>query len=395
MKGWARRPLAQLASRISDGSHNPPKGVEMSGFMMLSSKNVFDDQLSFDAPRYLSAADFKTEDRRTFVSAGDVLLTIVGTIGRTAVVPTDAPAFTLQRSVAVIRPDRSVVDSRFLMYALMSGSEALNAQARGVAQKGIYLEALREFGIDHPPLPEQRRVVSILDEAFEGIATAKANAEKNLQNARELFETYLGATFAQEGEVVQLSKCATAISDGDHAPPPKSPTGVPFITISNVDKETRRIDFNDTFTVSREYFDALKPHRKPKNGDVLYTVTGSFGIPVLVQDDGEFCFQRHIGLIRPKSDIDSRWLMYALLSPQVRAQAEAGATGTAQRTVSLGVLRAMTVPKIGVEEQRRIAARIDALNDEVGRLKNIARAKLAALDELKKSLLHQAFTGAL
>ena len=115
---------------------------------------------------------------------------------------------------------------------------------------------------------------------------------------------------------MQLSKCATDISDGDHAPPPKSPTGVPFITISNVDKESRRIDFSDTFTVSREYFEALKAHRKPKRGDVLYTVTGSFGIPVLVEDDGEFCFQRHIGLIRPKPDVDSRWLTYALLSPR-------------------------------------------------------------------------------
>ncbi len=194
---------------------------------------------------------------------------------------------------------------------------------------------------------------------------------------------------------MQLSKCATDISDGDHAPPPKSPTGVPFITITNVDKETRRIDFSDTFKVSREYFQALKPHRRPQPGDVLYTVTGSFGIPVLVEDDGEFCFQRHIGLIRPTPDVDSRWLMYALLSPQVRAQAEAGATGTAQRTVSLGVLRGISIPKIGVEDQRQIAIQVDAMSDAVARLKDIARAKSAALNELKKSLLHQAFTGVL
>ena len=290
---------------------------------------------------------------------------------------------------------RSRIDHKFLYYYLGSIVDLLNDLGTGATFKELSGGKLKEVPVPVPPLPEQRRIVAILDEAFEGIATAKANAEKNLQNARELFETYLRATFSQEGEVVQLSKCATDISDGDHAPPPKSPTGVPFITISNVDKETRRIDFSDTFTVSREYFQALKPHRRPQSGDVLYTVTGSFGIPVLVEDDGEFCFQRHIGLIRPTSDVDSRWLMYALLSPQVRAQAEAGATGTAQRTVSLGVLRSMSIPRIGIEEQRQIATQVDAMSNSVARLKDIARAKSAALDELKKSLLHQAFTGAL
>jgi len=295
-----------------------------------------------------------------------------------------------------IRP-KPGADPNFLAQLLRSPRyrEMLERAATGTTMKNISNATLANLSIALPPASEQRRIVAILDEAFDGIATAKANAEKNLQNAQELFKTYLGTAFAQEGEVLQLSACTTDISDGDHAPPPKSPTGVPFITISNVNKETRRIDFSDTFTVSPEYFQALKPHRKPQRGDVLYTVTGSFGIPVLVEDEREFCFQRHIGLVRPRPDVDSRWLMYALLSPQVRAQAEAGATGTAQRTVSLGVLRRITLPKIGAEEQRRIAAQVDSLSDEVGRLKNIARAKLAALDELKRSLLHQAFSGAL
>ena len=295
-----------------------------------------------------------------------------------------------------IRPDPAVSREYLFHWLSMDATvKSIDATSTGARMPRANMNAVLGFQIPVPPLAEQRRIVAILDEAFDGIATAKANAEKNLQNARELFETYLGATFSQEGEVVQLSKCATEISDGDHAPPPKSPTGIPFITISNVDKETRRIDFNDTFTVSREYFQALKPHRKPRRGDVLYTVTGSFGIPVLVEDAVDFCFQRHIGLIRPTPDVDSRWLMYALLSPQVGAQAEAGATGTAQRTVSLGVLRCMTVPRIGVDEQRRIAAQVDAVSDAIARLKDIARAKSAALDELKKSLLHQAFSGAL
>jgi type I restriction enzyme S subunit len=194
---------------------------------------------------------------------------------------------------------------------------------------------------------------------------------------------------------VRLSDLATDITDGDHLPPPKSPTGVPFITIGNIVKETRQIDFADTYMVPHAYFNALKPNKTPKEGDVLYTVTGSFGIPVLVSATVKFCFQRHIGLIRPKSDTDSAWLYYLLLSPQVFKQANNGATGTAQKTVSLKLLRSFEVPKVTPKQQQAAVAKLDTLSAETQRLATLYERKLAALEALKKSLLHQAFTGQL
>lgn len=249
-----------------------------------------------------------------------------------------------------------------------------------------------------PTLEEQHRIVTLLDEAFADIATAKANAEKNLQNARELFNSHLDAivVHAQEnGEIAALSELATDITDGDHMPPPKVEHGLPFITIGNIDKQTRTIDFADTFKVPREYFDALKANKKPMRGDVLYTVTGSFGIPVLVEDDAEFCFQRHIGLIRPKAAVDSTWLHYLLQSPQVFNQAADGATGTAQKTVSLKVLRNLQVPRISPKDQLAYVETLRSVEAECRRLETIYRQKLTALDDLKKSLLHQAFSGQL
>jgi type I restriction enzyme S subunit len=259
-------------------------------------------------------------------------------------------------------------------------------------------EALAEFEVPIAPLPEQQRIVGILDDAFGGIATAKANAEKNLLNARALFESHLQSVFTEawgSGQIVPLSELTTDIIDGDHMPPPKSATGVPFITIGNIHKQTRRIDFRDTFMVPQEYFDGLKAKRKPKRGDVLYTVTGSFGIPVIVEDDAQFCFQRHIGLVRPNAQTQSAWLYYLLLSPQVFKQANERATGTAQKTVSLNVLRSFNVPRVSPLQQRYAVTSLDALRDETQRLESIYRQKLAALDALKQSLLHQAFTGAL
>jgi len=297
----------------------------------------------------------------------------------------------------VLRPSPTL-DAEFLYYYLARPAfleEGTRTMTGAVGHKRVTKEFVESYPIPLPPLGEQRRIVTILDEAFEGIATAKANAEKNLQSVRELFAAVLSRLFPGDGECIGLAELAIAISDGDHSPPPKAVTGVPFITISNVNKETREIDFTDTFTVSHEYFEGLKAHRRPQPGDVLYTVTGSFGIPVLVSESRDFCFQRHIGLIRPRPDVDSRWLMYGMLSPDVFAQADAGATGTAQRTVSLGVLRGIKLPLLPLDIQRRNADRLDALSIEVSRLKAAAQQKLTALDELKQSLLHQAFSGQL
>jgi type I restriction enzyme S subunit len=276
--------------------------------------------------------------------------------------------------------------------------EQLEEQASGTTVPIVNKSKFNSIPIVLPGIEEQRRIVTLLDEAFADIATAKAKAEKNLQNARELFESHLDAlvTSAQaNGEIVPLSELATDITDGDHMPPPKVEKGLPFITIGNIDKQTRAIDFSDTFQVPREYFDGLKANKKPMRGDVLYTVTGSFGITVLVEDDKEFCFQRHIGLIRPKADVDSTWLHYLLQSPQVFNQAADGATGTAQKTVSLKVLRNLQVPNISPTLQSAHVETLRSVETECRRLESIYRQKLTALDDLKKSLLHQAFSGQL
>lgn len=283
-------------------------------------------------------------------------------------------------------------DLRFLYYLLTTLD--LPSLAKGV-KPGINRNEVYSHVTRIPTLPEQQRIVGVLDEAFRGIAIAKANTERNLQNARALFERHLQSVFTVNGEQVTLSELSETITDGDHMPPPKSATGVPFITISDIVKDRREIDFSNTFTVPDEYFRKLKANKKPKPGDVLYTVTGTLGIPVLVKQETDFCFQRHIGLIRPRSDTDSLWLSYALLSPQAFRQARLGSTGAAQKTVSLAVLRRVTVPRIPLAQQRATAAKLDSLSEHTQRLVSVCQRKLGSLEKLKKSLLQQAFTGRL
>lgn len=162
LKGWTSAALADICTRIVDGSHNPPKAA-VTGGPMLSAKNVQNRTISFDDFRTISPEDFGIEDRRTFIKSGDVLLTIVGAIGRTAVVENAYPKFRLQRSVAVLKS--SEIEPKYLSYALESPKiqNLLQEKAKGTAQKGIYLKALGLLEIPLAPLPEQKRISDKLD----------------------------------------------------------------------------------------------------------------------------------------------------------------------------------------------------------------------------------------
>ncbi len=155
--------IKDICTSVTDGSHNPPQGIEKSEYMMLSSKNIFDDEITFDEPRFLSEKDFEREHKRTQIAVGDVLLTIVGTVGRTAVVDEDMPAFALQRSVAVLHPKNDVCLPRFLMYALRGKRTYIENRAKGVAQKGIYLKEVSDIDIYIPDISNQEIIINKLD----------------------------------------------------------------------------------------------------------------------------------------------------------------------------------------------------------------------------------------
>ena len=113
---------------------------------------------------------------------------------------------------------------------------------------------------------------------------------------------------------IMLEDICISIADGDHQPPPKSDSGIPFVTISNI-TNTNKLDFTGTMFVSQEYYDNLNDKRRAHTGDILYSVVGSFGIPVFIDKEQKFVFQRHIAILRPDpKKIVSRFLYYMMLS---------------------------------------------------------------------------------
>lgn len=161
---WQVVTLGDVCSKITDGSHNPPEKQD-SGALMLSSQNIFDNKLNLDNPRFIRQVDFDRENKRTDVSSGDVLLTVVGTIGRCLVVNDQMPKFALQRSVAVLKPILDRLNPDYLCRIIQSDhiQSVLAATAKGVAQKGVYLNDLRTLQIPLPPLAIQKQIVADIE----------------------------------------------------------------------------------------------------------------------------------------------------------------------------------------------------------------------------------------
>ncbi len=156
-------------------------------------------------------------------------------------------------------------------------------------------------------------------------------------------------------EKMKLNDVCISISDGDHQPPPKANKGVPFVTISNI-TNTNQFDFSNTMFVPQEYYDGLDPKRKVQEGDILYSVVGSFGIPVYIKNNTPFVFQRHIAILRPNVyKMAPQFLYYTMLNRDFYLKADAAAIGAAQRTVSLTALRNMEIKIPHIETQKQIA----------------------------------------
>ena len=219
-------------------------------------------------------------------------------------------------------------------------------------------------------LVEQRPEEGTAEELYRQIQTEKKRLTKEGKIKKEkplpeIAEDEIPFDIPESWKWVRLSDLCKIISDGDHQPPPQVPNGIPFLVISNVSSGT--IDFANTRYVPQDYFEALSAERIAERGDILFTVTGSYGIPIKVNCDKAFCFQRHIALLKLLIDWD--YLFFALKSPAIKLQCDAIATGTAQKTVGLKSLRSIILPLPPLAEQKRIVAKLEEILPLCERLK--------------------------
>ncbi len=301
--------------------------------------------------------------------------------------------------VKVLRPKPFYLPKAFY-YALQS----VNIPNLGYRR---HFPLFNKFSIPLPPFAEQQRIVDRIESLFAKLDEAKEKAQAvvdsfETRKAAILHKAFTGELTAKWREehdvrmdswkVRTLDSVCSSIFDGDHMPPPKAESGIPFLVISNVN--TGHLTFENTRFVPQEYYDTLSDTRKPQLGDVLYTLVGSFGIPVVVNSKRPFCFQRHMALLRP-IDVSPQFLWYILQTPEMYDKASSIATGTAQLTVPIKGLRAMTIPRPNIAEQIEIVRILDGFFAREQSAKEAAEAVLDQINLMKKSILARAFRGEL
>lgn len=405
---WCR--LSEVID-VRDGTHDSPKYVPV-GIPLVTSKNLVNGVIDYSNVKYITQEDADKINARSMVVDDDILFAMIGSIGNPVLVKKNRE-FCIKNMALFKRFANTEISMRYVYWFLFYAQYKLKKEASGGVQSFISLSRFREYLVPLPPVAEQKRIVAKIEELLPYIDRYAASYERLEQVNTEFQEDMKKSVlqYAIQGKLVEqrpeegtgeelyrqiqaekqklikagkikkdkplpeiaedeipfdipeswkwvrLSDLCKSISDGDHQPPPQVSNGIPFLVISNVSSGT--IDFTNTRYVSKEYFGALSADRIAEKGDVLFTVTGSYGIPVKVDCDQAFCFQRHIALLKLLIDWD--YLFFALKSPVIKLQCDAIATGTAQKTVGLKSLRSIVIPLPPLEEQKRIVAKLEEI----------------------------------
>lgn len=398
-KGWEVKTLGDIAD--VKGGKRAPKGykleLEPTEHPYITVSDFTDDgTIDTSNLRYVSD-DVFAQIKRYTISSNDLYLSIAGTIGKTGFVPPELDGANLTENACklVLRPN---ICRDFVYYFTKSDEFIKQAgiNTRTAAQPKLALERLKTIRLSIPSyLPEQQRIVAILDEAFAGIATAKANTEKNLQNARALFNSHLESVFSQRGSgwIEKPLGELCVVKDGTHDSPKYVADGIPFVTQKNIREEG--LSFEKTKFISQgDHYNFYRRSNAAK-GDILISMIGANrGMACIVDDERTFSI-KNVGLVKQNALINHQFLLYFLKSPQAARFVQVASKGGAQEFIGLSELRRFPFPHPSLKQQNAFAKTFQFLREETQRLSSIYLQKLAAMEALKKSLLHQAFSGEL
>jgi type I restriction enzyme S subunit len=446
-EGWITKPLGELC-RIEIGG-TPPRSNSKFWDEKKATDNVWvsiaDMPKTLHARISTSAEHLSDEgaERVKLVKAGTLLVSFKLTLGRLAYADIDLR--TNEAIAALTLIDVSLLSKEYLYWYLTFFDWQRAAEGEDkIKGKTLNKAKLAVLPIFVPPFPEQQRIVAILDEVFAGLTTATANAEKNLENARELFDSYLD--LAVEGLLVpqhsdetsveplieqierlraaklalkkrkkprkmlshdaakltfvlpkhwrakRLEELTSAIADGVHKTPKYVSKGIPFVTVKNLTVGPG-ISFDDINYVTRADHEKFIKRTHPEKGDILITKDGTIGVVRVVDTDIEFSIFVSVALIKPIMRELTRYLAYAVSASCVQRQI--APKGAALKHLYLVDLRNLLIPFPPLAEQMRIVKELDSCRAQIDRLEAAYQEKLSSLAELKQSILQKAFSGEL
>ncbi|KAF5052403.1 Type-1 restriction enzyme EcoKI specificity protein [anaerobic digester metagenome] len=399
MKNWKKKKLSEFcefSNGLWTGKKPPFQKVGVIRNTNFSKDCLLDDSDIV----YLEVEQSQFQKRK--LQYGDIILEKSGggpkqPVGRVVIFDKTEGDFSFSNFTSVIRiKNKNEVDfnflHRYLFLEYISGAtEKMQSHSTGI--RNLKFDEYKEIEIPLPPLPEQQRIVSILNEAFAAIAKAKANAEQNLKNAKELFESYLQGVFENgKWETKKLNEI-TEVKDGTHDSPKYIKEGIPFVTQKNIKPDG--LSFDDTKFITDTDHEKFYKRSNVTYGDILISMIGANrGMAAIVDDKRVFSI-KNVGLIKSSENINMNYLLYYLKSSLAMKYVLYMSNGGAQEFVGLTALRSFPIPLPPLKEQKEIVRKLDALILETKKLEAIYQQKIDDLEELKKSILQKAFAGEL
>jgi type I restriction enzyme S subunit len=399
--GWRESTLGEIV--VPSGTRDPGKSPDQT-FRYVDVSGVCNQTFQIVEVTELLGKDAPSRARRSIKSGDVIFATIRPTLKRVAVVPPKLEGEVCSTGYFVFRT-KPEVDNRFLFYYLLSDQfiGEMERLQTGASYPAVNESQIKQQRFTYPPLAEQRRIVAILDETFAGIARAVAATEKNLANARELFDTYLNTVFTEKaeewlecpfGEVAEIKhgfafQSQFFADEGNYV----------LLTPGNFYEEG---GYRDRGNKQKYYRGEIPDGFVLKKGAFLIAMTaqaaGLLGSSIIVPEDDKFLHNQRLGLVVPHQDVAwcNEFFFHAFNTKRFRKAVHDDASGVKVRHTSPKKMgRIMLAYPKTISEQKRIADRLDNVLWETKRLESLYSRELAALAELKQSILQKAFTGEL
>jgi type I restriction enzyme S subunit len=399
-EGWKLVTLGEVCffENGDRGENYPSKSVQtVSGIPFINAGHLTDSGIDFSDMNYIPKERFEIL-KKGKIRKEDILFCLRGSLGKVASVE-NLDEGVIASSLVIVRSG-SLVLNKFLLSYFKSNlcSQMIEQFRNGAAQPNLSAASLKKFYCPLPPLDEQKRIVAILDEAFEGIDQAIRNTEKNLANARELFDSYLNFKLlpVASGHLIQtLASITDLIVDCEHKTAPTQEIGIPSIRTPNIGKGY--LIFDNVNRVSEETYELWTKRAKPISGDLILAREAPAGNVGIIPQGERVCLGQRTVLIRPKKNrIDSQFLAFLLLHPLIQKRLLAKSTGATVQHVNMKDIRELKLSELpSIKTQQKLTKELEDLRSQGDRLETIYRQKIAALNELKQSILQKAFTGQL
>lgn len=398
-------PLSSVLSAQPRNGWSPPAEFQTgTGVPVLTLSSV--TGFEYDGTRVKLTSAPTEDDAHYWLKEGELLITRSNTqelVGHAAIYDGTPSRAICCDLIMKMQVDPRKASTRFIHFYLQSpdARSYLTSRAHGASStmKKIGKEVVQNIPIPLVPLDEQQRIVGILDQAFESIATARVNAEKNLQNANAFFTCSLGKIIHADRHGwrrAYLEDLCDSIMDCVNKTAPQVEEPTPFKMIRTTNIRNGHVNTDSVNYVAEETYQLWTRRQIPQEGDVLLTREAPMGeVGIIETKEKVFLGQRIVSYRANPKILNNRFLLYALMSNDIQKQIRLLASGTTVQHMRVPDSKRLQISLPSLNEQASVVALLDELRESTRSLASIYQRKLAALDELKKSLLHHAFTGQL